>query len=1074
MSFFDTILSRSGRSNRPILPLWRLKITDTEYQELKDELAAEATKAYGEALFRGLQREAALFVAEYWRREYIDGAHREQDVYDALSLDPNRPDRFAKCEKFIKEAKSGALKLGVEIYTGIRSREFFDSMLYQGGLPMQAITRIEAGSRWPDFTRRLVQDKIDYEELRERLGKISTEIGSIKEFCSVLTDALARDRIELMPFDCTGQTGIGWFSFLKELAIREKKRQRLLRPLSLDWEFTIDEREGEIKVVHYVVSGPHRLSEEFLEQQKLSGKPFFSVQVRINGKPGEVFDFQNGFCRETVFTKHPYHDGDIISVYLHDHETPILSDSVDLSIPHILYRDGGVFRLGNRLGKARSLIIIPQDWTLDEDSLPLTPLIWGGLSFQGLFLENYFEGNITLRDSEGTPLTFGQDSLLYWSEIASSPMYLPDIIETIYNTSSMQFKLCSDSRTETPSLRSGAVEFRGKGESSWSALPSYGVLEARVKGHNGEFVSPVRFINAGGISIEPLSVDKDRCVLKFSWEHGSVYCREGKLKSKGDLWEILRSDCPDSRIIHFTLVPKGHSQAQFDISVRAPFKDFSILDNDGIPVENLCQVPYSDIDKYQYHLAGQGVQSYTYGDRSREIKWEGGKLFLYENGHELRSIPYEGSLVSLFDSREVLRSLLDKTSRGILDAEVRVCFNIDRSQRMVLTIKDYPYRFNQREDGAISIIDSRGKGVCYRHSLNIFNLEDPEDQVYSFRADKDGLFILPEQVNSLNKVLLAGRTRGRILPALVDINHSMTLEERENYRQESILRIQKEIGESEIGSSVWKRIISWYHVSQREGIPASSLLDLYCLAHGNGDALLSFAFQLFLDCSDEDEASELSEQLIQFGNDLSFQWYWLKPKSDSILPVLSFILEGNTPILRKMANLWGRGTNLEFSELFPIVYNEALLNEYKPQYCDWVIGRFRDWLKRLFRASVLDSYLVVDDADLSYIANALAGDLDEHGKPVEFVSIRSLDNLMVDINQENADRKVKDFFEEFFPHPGKPINEQWMLGRAAAMAAHLRGKINLFSVPDSIRRSILFCRKSCPKAFLIALNNKMA
>ena len=1073
MSLFDNLLKARGLTVCPI-PLWQLKINDEEYQALKAELVSEAIKPYDKSLFRGLQREAALFVSEYWRREYYDGSQSEQDVYDALFfIDQPYADRFVKCDKFMEEAKQGAKRLNIEIYSGVR-QEVFYSMLYQGGLPMRAISRI-ASPRWHKFTEKLVQDKIDFEELRERLGKISTEIWSIKAFCEQLITALNRDLGDLMPFDCKGQTGMAWFTFLKELAIKEKKRLRQLRPLSIDWEFLADERAGEIKLINYLVSGPQRLSEEFLKQNQLDRTSFFSVQVRINGKPGDSFDFQNGFCRDAVFSKHPYHNGDVVSVFLHDHKAPYISDSVSLDIPHILYRSEGKYHLGNRLGKTRSLILIPDGWILEDKTLPLQCLSWEGIKFQGLFLNDDIEKGITLRNEDGKPLSFCQDSNLYWTEIESAPLDLPYIIETIYDASKMHFRLCSDrDLSVSQGIPTTSVEYRCKGESGFSESAPFGIVEAYAKRHGDDFVSPVRFINAGGLSIVPLSMDKDHCTLKLSWEHGKVFCKEGTQKSKGDIWEVLRIECPDPRVIHFTLVPTGHSHAQFDISVRAPFKDFIILNNDDEPVDNNCQIPYADIDKYQYHLVGQGVQSYTFGDITREIIWESGQLFIYENGREIRTIPYDGSLVTLFGSRELLRSMLDRTSRSIINAEISVSFIIDRNYALNLSIKDYPFRLRQQEDGRIAVTDSREVIIPYHHALNVFNLEEPNQQFEPIRADKDGLFSLPDAVRPFNKILLTGRTRGRILPAMMDAQKILSPEERKRNKVESIANLQKEIDAAEIGSSTWKRILSWFRISQREGIPTSSILELDCLAHGSGDALLSFAFQLFLECSDEEETNELIEQLIQFGNALSFQWYWLKPKSDSILQVLSFILEGNTPVLQKMAFVWARNNGIEFEELFPIIKSDVTLNEHKPRYCNWVLEQFSDWLRHLFRASVLDSYLLVEDDILSYIAGALAGDRDENGRPMSFVTIRTLDEIMIDLNQEDVDKDVNVFFEDNFPHPDKPLNERWMLGRADAMAAHLRGKINLFSVCDSIRRSILFCRRSCPKAFLIAVNNKLS
>ena len=52
-------------------------------------------------------------------------------------------------------------------------------------------------------------------------------------------------------------------------------------------------------------------------------------------------------------------------------------------------------------------------------------------------------------------------------------------------------------------------------------------------------------------------------------------------------------------------------------------------------------------------------------------------------------------------------------------------------------------------------------------------------------------------------------------------------------------------------------------------------------------------------------------------------------------------------------------------------------------------------------------------------------------------------------------------------------NERWLMKRVNAMADHMEGKINLFSERGVVRRSIIFCSKSCNTKFVIELNNKL-
>jgi hypothetical protein len=48
------------------------------------------------------------------------------------------------------------------------------------------------------------------------------------------------------------------------------------------------------------------------------------------------------------------------------------------------------------------------------------------------------------------------------------------------------------------------------------------------------------------------------------------------VKKINDVWEIKREDCHDPRLIRFTFTPEDNSKNQFELSIKAPFKEFSI------------------------------------------------------------------------------------------------------------------------------------------------------------------------------------------------------------------------------------------------------------------------------------------------------------------------------------------------------------------------------------------------------------------------------------------------------------------------------------------------------------------
>lgn len=1058
MTFFNALLEKRGLT-RPPIPLWRLKVTDEEYEELK-ALLVRLSKSITGTAFLQHSKECALFFAEYWRREYFDGPHSKMAAYDALGTVEPWSQKDIKADALYEAAKAGALKMNIQIYRN-ETTQYLDSMFYQGGLPMRLVTLNARNSVWDRFTRGLIYRHYDFDELQ--LGKIATESRSMREYCEALSDAIERDQYMLMPFYCKDESS-PWFRSLQLIAHQEKTRQRKLRPFSLDWEFDVDERGGSF-VTYYVVNGLQRLPEEFLEEQQLVAKSFFSAQVRVNGKAADSFDYQNRFCRYTVISKRLYHDGDVVSLFLHDRQEPLLSDNLDLSVPHLLYRDkDGKYFLGNKLGVSYSLILVPEGWQIDEENLAEKDLSWEGSVFKGYFVPAGFEGTILAHSADGD-ITFGANAHLYWSEIASSPLNVPDILEPIYNADDIRISLCSDGDSRPQMARDIDIEYRSKGESEWSLHPSFGEVLARVKGRNGEYVTPIKFLNVGELSVGILTADKDSCSLRVVWPHGKVHCKEGSLKYNG-IWQIDKASCEDPRKIHFVLIPRGHPRAQFILTVRAPFKDFSILDSDGNPISGSCVVPYGDIERFQYHLVGQGIKAYSYGDIRRELRWDtDGKLYIYEDGHVVRSIPYEGSLSTLFDSRESIRFLLDKTGKSIVDAAVRVVIEIDSIKRTVLTVKEFPYRISQETQRQLAVRNENGSLVDYRHKLLLFNLDKPSEPHVELSYYNDSGFVLPEEVLSWDKILVTAKTKGRVLPALVIPSCTQTLEERREARKEYISRITTEIAGAKLGGETWNRIVEWFNLIQEESIPASSILELYCLAK-DGNSLLTLAFQLYLKCKGDEDRDTLMGQLLSMGTDLAFQWYWIRPFCENIFVALNEVIDWESPFLKTLYVDWAISHQHDLGEVMFDISDDNVFFEKVTACLTEVLGEFKAWLQDLFEASILDTYGNYNEVILDEIAACLAG-------KEKFIHIENFDEVFIEHNQILENPEVNAFFERF-SEPGQYMNEGWLFQRVNAMAAHLKRKIDLFKEPLEVRRSILFCRKSTPKAFLIELNNKMS
>lgn len=1058
MTFLDKLHSKDCP-----LPLWKLKLKPEDYEELR-QLLEKRTHYVTSDPFNGFERECALFFAEYWRRGYVEETHNVSKVYAALKSDS--PQNYK--DEFYDRAKKGGRDLGIEKISGNNERNL-DSLLYQGGLPMKAIVT-GASPAWSMVARRTFYGNMNFDDLN--LGYTAIKSLSLREFRDQLVAAVESDQYMRLPYYCESERDES-FIYIKNLAKEVVRLKRQERPFDIDWTFMIDE-VGKKLQIKYVAKGEQNLTKSFTERFELPTPDFFTVLVKVNGKVASSFDYQRNFCIYAVKDEHPYNEGDRISIYLSDCDKEMVADELDLTIPHLLYRNlKGDFELGNRMGRTESFLFMPEGWNVDSNcqDLKQTTYDWNGQSFLGVRIPANFRDEIVVK-KEDECIKFGSEVPLRWTELIGAAIYMPNVDKMLYDVSKCRFALCSDTDdTFTQPRITSNVEFRNKWQTKWSDTPSFGEIVVRVKS-NGDFITPTnRFINVGeGFSFFVIDANDQTCQVKINWHHGNVIVKEGDLKVN-DVWQIQRADTTDNKL-HLTFVPNEDSQNQFTLIVDAPFKQFVIKDEDGIPVANDGLVPYADLEKYQYYLIGQNIRKYTYGSYSRELRWEHNVLYIWENGRQVRSIPYEGSLLSLFPSRSLLRALLEKTSHDIVKAEVPVTFTTSDGKTLSFAIKDNPFRVMQVYNKNKVVITNQYKNpIVYKGVLKLIKMDEP-NQEHDLFFDEDEGYVIPELVKAWGKTMLIGKARGRLLPKLVDISHEWTEEERSKNYSLTPQKLRTELATAKLTDSIWTRTFAWFDKIHEEDIPASSLFELRETAH-NPETLLCLTFVKYA-MTEESTLPILLEELKTFSSDLAFSWYWLLPWLKSAMFVIANRIGdidlGNT-ILTQIYMKWACQKGDKTMEYIGAMSNTDSYCQSVILCLDETIESFKVWIKQLCEYSLLEQYAntnsEVTDKLVENIVRFYLDNCRETIMPMETRGVTDYVDVRQDYNSEFFDQKK-------YIEPGKMGNELWMFKRVRAVADHFFKGVNLFEQLEEIRRSIIFCRKACNRQFIIALNNILA
>ena len=718
--------------------------------------------------------------------------------------------------------------------------------------------------------------------------------------------------------------------------------------------------------------------------------------------------------------------------------------------------------------------MVPQNWMVNDGSrYTIHKYTWGETSFQGIEIDENFNDTIVVSGPDGT-ISFGADTPLYWTKQLSRPIYQPYVVEPIYNVEKCRFALCYDTVNRTVTLHSPKVQFRNKYETNWSSIPGYGDIFVRAIDDIDNYVTPARFINVGDeLVVTPIYADKDSCQIRVTWAHGRVITTEGTLKSN-DVWEVNKADCKNPSRIRFTFIPSDNSHNQFNLSIRAPFKHFSIVNQNGVDVANNEYIPFSDVDKYQYHLMGQDILAYQFGNIIRKLEWFEDKLYIKENGKRIKQIPYEGSLLTLFDSRENLWSLLERTSKKMLDAEIIVTFQITRTKSLKFYIKDSPFRVKQDDMEHVYFISPEKshrkniekKRIDYKGRIKLLPFDNPKAEPVIVSYDKEAGFVLPEKILPWGKSLLFGYTRGRICPGLVDRSKLWEDKERWENFQETNASVALELESAVLGSTLWNRIIGWFQTAQENDIPSSSIIELNSVAQ-RGESLLCLAFTLFALSGSEDNRKNLASQMTSFSSDNGFQWYWLLPYTGKMMMILqSFVNDTNCPMMKDIYFNWV--IDHEHDDLVRYLAgmkDDYVYETYIGQCLAEVSLNFSNWIDDLMINSMVETYGISDDETSHILATAIVKE------PKNLCEFSPKNRQYIDLKQDYINGDVERFFNDFY-EKGTRDNEMWFYKRVNAVADHLKKK-TLFGKSDEIRRSIIYCCKSCNSQFIIALNNKL-
>jgi len=237
MSFFSSLLLAKGLPKHDGRPLWKYMLNNEDFEKLQNEF--RFTSFYKDP------RDATLYYAEWWKKNYNGGTPSKQEIFDSLS---GSVKYNLNQKQFYNLAKKGARMLGIKWITK-QNTLYFRTLLLQGGLPLLHLS--ENHGKYQDFLLAVldeqpetIEDFIFKPHVTSLLPK-SSQNDIIYESCFEIVRSILND--ENIYDDLLNSTE-ALSSISNKLKVRKqnlKRRQRLSKPKNY-WLLSFKKEEPSI------------------------------------------------------------------------------------------------------------------------------------------------------------------------------------------------------------------------------------------------------------------------------------------------------------------------------------------------------------------------------------------------------------------------------------------------------------------------------------------------------------------------------------------------------------------------------------------------------------------------------------------------------------------------------------------------------------------------------------------------------------------------------------------------------------------------------------------------------------
>ncbi|MCH4155432.1 MAG: hypothetical protein LKF31_03920 [Muribaculaceae bacterium] len=363
-------MSYSDKIESPRFPLWKTKLSDTDFSRL----CATLQNANEQKTLQNYGREAAFYYAEWWKRKFNGGIPSKIEIANSLGIHDS--------EYFFNLAKTAFRNWHQNFIRGKRN-EFFRTLLLQGGLPINYIVKEENWSSYTRFLQAIISELsnryVDWSDssLISSLSCItylpkSFQNEQIFDLSLQIAHAIIESRMDLLPFSTDDERFKDLADCLKKCVRRKSKSL-----FSCQWHLKLNNDKSQL---YYSISLPKSISSTVVNIPLTVYTFDIYVSDKFVAKYKRNLYSEEDSISEYCMIDNQNHDflwhGEVmiqVKLILNDNDGKYLTVPnccpPDFSVPQVFQKFDNIFVQRNTKNSTENIIVFNAPWKSRDNAI---------------------------------------------------------------------------------------------------------------------------------------------------------------------------------------------------------------------------------------------------------------------------------------------------------------------------------------------------------------------------------------------------------------------------------------------------------------------------------------------------------------------------------------------------------------------------------------------------------------------------------------------------------------------------------------------------------------------------------